>query len=78
MKHRLNAASLALLLAIGLGAPAVQAAPADVANAAKPFPAIALEKRMRGEQATTTIRFSLFSVMSLRIISWPGSEHMYM
>ena len=31
-----------------------------------------------GEQAATTIRFSLFSWMSCWISSWPGSEHMYL
>ena len=31
-----------------------------------------------GEQEATTMRFSLWSRMSCRISSWPGSEHMYL
>ena len=31
-----------------------------------------------GEQAATTMRLSRCSMMSCTIISWPGSEHMYL
>ncbi len=59
MNIRIHSTAVALLMALGLSlvSPGTsQAAPADNPEASKPFPAIGLGKRMRGEQAVKALK----------------------
>jgi PKD repeat protein len=65
MNIRIHSTAMALLMAMGLGLTShgsSQAATADNPETSKPFPAITLGKRMRGEQAVQALKDRLHEV----------------